>query len=133
MIHPSDRGFHHKVRMIGHFRTHYFFSEAIFFYCHPTDHPMDHPRIILPISEPDRDEGIILASSQGLVAEARAPCCFFHAVILFPSYGFRVRLGSLIHHPIIILPFGTVVISKRPSSYRHPTVFGKIQPKGGMA
>ena len=34
------------------------------------------------------------------------------------------------HHPIIILPFGTVVISKRQSSYRHPIVFGNIQPKG---
>ena len=77
MIHPSDRGFHPKVRMIGHFRTRYFFSGAICFDFHPTDHPMDHPRIILPISEPDRDEEIILASSQGLVSEARARCCFF--------------------------------------------------------
>ena len=56
MIHPSDRGFHPKVRMIGHFRTRYFFSGAICFDFHPTDHPMDHPRIILPISEPDPEE-----------------------------------------------------------------------------
>ena len=109
-----------------------FFSGAICFDFHPTDHPMDDPRIILPISEPDRDDAIILASSQGLVSEAITPYRFFHAIILVSSYGFRVKLGSLMDHHIIILPFGTVPISKSQSSYCHPTVFGKIQPKGGM-
>ena len=74
MIHPSDMGFHPKVRMIGHFRTRYVFSGTIFFDVHPTDHPMDHPRIILQISELDRDDTIILASSHGLAFETFFGC-----------------------------------------------------------
>ena len=85
MSRPGDRGCHPKVRMIGHFWTRYFFSGAIFFDFHPTDHPMDHPRIILQISEPDRDGTIILVSSQGLASEARTPCCLFHTIILVSS------------------------------------------------
>ena len=71
MIHPSHRGFHPKVRS-GIFGPD-IFSREHFFDFHPTDHPMDHPRIILQISEPDLDDIITLASSQGLVSEARTP------------------------------------------------------------
>ena len=63
MIHSSDRGFQPKVRMIGHFRTRYFFSGARFSDAHPTDHPVDHPMFILLTAGPDRDDTIILASS----------------------------------------------------------------------
>ena len=58
MIHPSVRGFPPKGRMIGYFG--HFFSEVIFL---GLNHPMYHPRIILPNSEPDQNEAIILAPS----------------------------------------------------------------------
>ena len=104
MIHPSAMGFHPNVRMIGHFRTRYFFSGAIFFDFHPSDHPMDHPRIILQSSEPDRDDAIILASSHGLASKARTSCCFFSC-----------------DHPSFILRFQGQTREIDPSSYYHPT------------
>ena len=99
MIHPCHGGIHPKVRMIGHDRTRYFFSGAVCLDVHPTDDPMDHPRITLQISEPDRDDTIILESSQGVAPEARTPVVF-HVIIL----------GCFGQTPEIA-----------PSSYYHPT------------
>ena len=70
MIHPTVRGFHPNLRMLGDFRTLYVFLEAILFGFHPTDHPMDNPRIILSISERDQNVAIILVSSYCLEFQA---------------------------------------------------------------
>ena len=62
MFQPGDRGFHPKASMIGHFPARYLLSGARVLDIHPIAHPMDHPRIILPISERDRDGAITRAS-----------------------------------------------------------------------
>ena len=63
MIHPTLREFHADVRMIELCLDSIIIHGSIFFCFHPTDHPMNHPRIILMISEPDQDMTIILVSS----------------------------------------------------------------------
>ena len=80
------------------------FSREHGFDFHPIDLPMDHPRTILEISEPDRDDTIILASSQGLASEARPPQSCFSC-----------------DHPSFIRWFRGQAREIDPSSYYHPT------------
>ena len=133
MIHPTIKGLHPNVRMIGYFPARYFFSEAKKLGFHPTHHPMNHPRIILMISEPDQDVTIILVSSQSLETGVMLLFSFSFAIILISSYGFRVQTGSLKHHPIVILVFGTATGSKMCSSYCHPSVFPDKPLHGGIS